>query len=208
MFVTHLGEGLPQKLLRLRLHVKVLGVTGDTRRPKLKLLVSGLESATGALASDDVPTVIPENPKEPRPERPLHVESGQRLPRLHESLLERVLGFVWAAKHSEGDTEARSLIRSYDGLVESRTACLAQSNQLSFDLRLQYVSSLLSYVVRLPHGVSSPGEFGHPRHHGLDLLFRVVVVWGDSNRGLDALVIEIEDRVVSHGKRSVDPLGS
>jgi len=192
--------------------VKVLGVTGDTRRPKLELLVSGLESATGALASDDVPTVIPENLKEPRPERPLHVESGQRLPRLHESLLERVLGFVWAAKHSEGYTETRSLIRSYDGLVESRTACLAQSNQLFLDLRLQYVSSLLSYVVRLPHGVSSPGEFsgefGHPRHHGLDLLFRVVVMWGDSNRALDALVIEIEDRVVSHGMRSVDPLGS
>ena len=140
-------------------------------------------------------------------------ETGERLPGLYKGLLKRILSFVGAPEHSERDTESRPFVGTHDGFVESLAACLAQSNQLSLDLRSQrlprfclkwydgpteLLQSMSEWSPQLSPGCS-PEEPGNPFDQGVDLLLRVVVVRRDSNRGLDAFVIEVEDCVVPDG---------
>ena len=143
MLLSDFMERVLKGLLGFTSLSQTLGIRRRTGGPKLEPLVPRLEASTGLPAADHVSALIPQDLEEPRAEGAIGVELVERLPRLDEGILERVAGIIRAAEHPDGKTKTGPLIRSHEGLVESDTACFARSDQLSLDLRLQRVSSLL-----------------------------------------------------------------
>jgi len=124
-------------------------------------------------APEHVPTLIPENLEEPRPEGPLHVEPGEVLPRLHEGFLKRVVCGVVVAHHPHRDAHARSLVGPHERLEEASVARSALSNQLSLHFGRQLRASVRvcgEYVALsgFLHGVGVPPLERFERCHASD----------------------------------------
>ena len=99
----------------------------DRSQAATSKLVEGLEPEPDPAAPQRVPALIPQDLKEPRRERPLQVEAGQRFPCLHERVLQRVPRIVRVPHHSQSHPQSGALVRPHDRFEEASVARLALS---------------------------------------------------------------------------------
>ena len=117
---------------------------------------------------------------------------------------------AWAARLFNGRTaDIKRLMPAFDNAgIETRYSCVSLSWHETghgwVEKNRLYLKNAVDLMSRAALGCLESAGLG------VDAVDAVVAVSssGFATPSLDALVIEIEDRVVSHGKRSVDPLGT
>ncbi|MYA42170.1 MAG: hypothetical protein F4Z31_10515 [Gemmatimonadetes bacterium] len=144
---TELLQSRPEQLLRGLLLAHAFRPRLGIGRLHLQHLVERFQLESDLAASKRVSALISQDLKEPRRERSLQVEAGERLPRLYERVLQRVARVVRVSHHPQGHAHPGPFVRPHDRFEEASVARLALSQQFPFQVREQ-ASSMSDSIAR------------------------------------------------------------